>query len=119
MKTSAICIKILKWFPIISTLAIIISFIFALFDITIMIKILSYPFSTPIFTCILLIPLSKLFRFCKWHRILIYNLLLVAIFSYVNSLCRIASSLTTLWIILLITSIASLLSFICYRKKHE
>ena len=116
MKHAVLCIKFIKWFPIISTLAIIVSFIFALFNISIIINILSYPFSSPIATCLLLFIFSKLFKFCIWHRILISNLLLIAIFSWINSLYKICSDLTILWIILLIASISSLLSLIIYSQ---
>lgn len=122
MNNTSFCISTIKWFPIITTLAIIISFIFALFNIFITIKILSYPVSAPIFFCVLLFSLSKLFKFCMWHRILIINLLSVAIFSWINSLHRLASDLNTIWIILLSSSLSALLSiifFFIYKKKHE
>jgi len=116
MKPVGLCIKFIKWFPIISTIAIIVSFIFALFNIPVIINILSYPVSSPISTCILLLLFSKVFKFCMWHRILIINLLIIAIFSWINSLHRITTDMETIWIILLIASISALSSLIIYSQ---
>ena len=120
MNNAKLCIETVKLLPIISTIAIIISFIFLLFKITIILNILSYPLSGSIAFCLLLLFLSKLFKFCKWHRVLILNLLFISIFSWINSLHRLASDFTTIWIILLASSLSALLSiilFIIHKKS--
>lgn len=116
MNTASLGIALVKWFPIISTLVIIISFSAALIDVPIIVNILSYPFGAPINTCILLLVLSKVFKFCIWHRVLIVNLLIIAIFAWINCIYRISSDLTNIWIILLIASISALLSLIIYLQ---
>lgn len=116
MNTASLGIALVKWFPIISTLVIIISFSAALINVPIIVNILSYPFGAPINTCILLLVLSKVFKFCIWHRVLIVNLLIIAIFAWINCIYRISSDLTNIWIILLIASISALLSLIIYLQ---
>ena len=116
MNTASLGIALVKWFPIISTLVIIISFSAALINVPIIVNILSYPFGAPINTCILLLVLSKVFKFCIWHRVLIVNLLIIAIFAWINCIYRISSDLTNIWIILLIASISALLSLIIYSQ---
>jgi len=109
------CINLVRCIPILSTFCIIISLIFALFEINI-VKIF-YPFSSSIITGILLYSLSKIFKFCLWHRVLIINLLLVASFTWINTLFKLTSNLMTIRMMLLITSLSSILALIIFIKN--
>lgn len=106
-------IQLLKWLPVISTLAIIISFILILNGISV-ISLLSHPLSCAMLPCVLIFVFSKIFRFCRWHRILIVNLFVVALISWINANFYRLPNLEFIRTILLITSLSGVISTILY-----
>lgn len=106
-------IQLLKWLPVVSTLAIIVSFAFLLNGIEI-VKLISHPLACPMLPCTVLFVFSKMFKFCLWHRILIGNLFLVATITYINVNFRPFTDSTFIWITLLISSVSCIVSLILY-----
>jgi len=110
-----VSIRLIKLFPIISTLAIIIAFVLMLSGVSI-INLISIPTASPMFVCVLLYFLSKAFKFCKWHRILIINLFLVALISWINLEFYRLSNILIIRIVLLISTTSILVATILYFK---
>ena len=110
-----VSIQLVKFIPIISTLAIIISFVLILFGISI-INLISIPLATPMLMCVLLYSLSMAFKFCKWHRVLIANLLLIALISWINITFYRFPNLLIIRTVLLISTMSILVALILYYK---
>ena len=109
-----IAVKIIKYYPVILNLYILIISALQLLGINVYIDEYIYTFIGQSFILNLLIAiLSKKFRFCLWHRLLIYNmsfcLLLETLYNYGieinNSTCIIAiSTIITIFISIFIFS---------------
>ena len=107
-------ITLIKWMPIVLTISILLSFIFILCDVVI-IKLL-YPLTSSLIMTVLLFMLSIVFKFCKWHRLLIMNLFFVALITWINSAFYRFPNLTIVHIILTTSTIASIVSLLLYKK---
>lgn len=110
-----VSIQFVKFAPIISTLAIIFSLAFTLLGSS-LIYSLSMTVSTSILMCLLLYCLSKSFRFCMWHRVLICNLFAVALISWINIAFYRLPNLLIIRSVLLISTMSILVASILYYK---
>jgi len=108
-------IQFVKFAPIISTLAIIFSLVITLLGSS-LIYSLSMTVSTSILMCLLLYCLSKAFKFCAWHRVLIINLFFVALISWINLEFYRLPNILIIRIVLLISTTSALVATILYFK---
>ena len=77
-------IQLVKWWPIVTTLVVMVS----LFSYLVGFSISGYAsplFGCSLFTAFCWLFFSKAFKFCLWHRLFIYNLALVSIIVIVNN----------------------------------
>lgn len=70
--------------------------------------------------CVILLALSKMFKFCLWHRLLVYSMMICCIIDYANVLYPgLMDGMTSLSAVLMCYSVFSLGSIISLFFKNR
>lgn len=113
-----------KFIPIIVTVALLFQCIMALFDIDISLKVATIYGHSILYNSMLLV-LSKAFRFCYWHRIIISNLIVINAIEWTDRNLFSFDSLQYVWMLIILISTSSLISALlysrygCFKRNHK
>lgn len=113
-----------KFVPILVSIALIIQCILALLDMRTT-GFVSTIYGHSILYNAMLLALSKAFRFCFWHRVIILNLILINLIEWVDRNLFSFDSLQYVWmliILLLASSLVATLLYIrygCFKRNNK
>ena len=108
-------ITVIKYWPVVTTLVIMLAFVFELLEMSIF-NVLSPLFGCSLFMAICFYFISKLLRFCLWHRILIINLIVISVITFVNINIYRFQNIIVIQTCLLVSCISIITSLILYLK---
>ena len=104
-----------KFIPIIVTVALLLQCVMALFDVDISLKVATIYGHSILYNSMLLV-LSKAFRFCYWHRIIILNLIVINVIEWTDRNLFSFDSLQYVWTLIILLLTSSLISALLYSR---
>ena len=113
-----------KFIPIIVTVALVFQCVMALYDIDISESVATVYGHSLLYNSMLLV-LSKAFRFCYWHRIIIIGLMTINLIEWVDRNLFSLDPLQYVWMLIILLLSSSLISALlysrygCFKRNHK
>jgi hypothetical protein len=109
-------VLIVKFFPVLITILLIFQCILSLLDVGIG-RYVGAVYGNSLMYNLLLLILSYAFRFCFWHRVLIFDLLLINCIVWVDINVYQFASVKYVWMLIVLLLTSSLISAYFYKKN--